>query len=114
MRSRSPRGFLIGRSIHGADEASRVAAEGGVDYLVFGPVYETISKPGRTAAGLDALRLVAATTTIPVLAVGGITRDRCAAIARTGAAGIAAIGLFASGSDDLGSVVADAARSFDA
>lgn len=114
VRRLSPRGFLIGRSIHGADEASRVDAEGGLDYLVFGPVYETMSKPGRTAAGLDALRHVAATTTVPVLAVGGITPDRFAAIGRTGAAGIAAIGLFASGFDDLAAVVAAAARAFDA
>ena len=112
VRALSPRGFLVGRSIHSADEAARVAAEGGLDYLVFGPVYETTSKPGRAAAGLDVLRHVAVMTTVPVLAVGGITRERLAAIGRTGAAGIAAIGLFACGFDDLTAVVRDAARSF--
>jgi len=113
VRPLSPRGFVIGRSIHTADEAARVVADGGLDYLVFGPVYETISKPGRTPAGLDALRAVAASTTIPVLAVGGVTRDRFASIGRAGAAGMAAIGLFASAADDLAAVVTAADLAFE-
>jgi thiamine-phosphate diphosphorylase len=113
VRPLSPRGFVIGRSIHSADEAARVVADGGLDYLVFGPVYETISKPGRTPAGLDALRGVVASTTIPVLAVGGVTRDRFGSIGRAGAAGMAAIGLFASAADDLAAVVAAADLAFE-
>lgn len=94
-RMMAPSPFLIGRSVHDPDEAQRVTAESGLDYLVFGPVFETSSKPGRAAAGLDALRSVVSRTTLPVLGVGGVTRERVVALTDAGAAGFAAISLFA-------------------
>jgi len=90
-----PPAFLIGRSVHSVAEAVKVSGDGAIDYLVFGNVFETASKPGREAAGLDQLGRVSAATTLPVLAIGGVTPDRAFAIARAGAAGIAAIGVFA-------------------
>jgi len=94
-RTIAPRPFLIGRSVHDPDEAQRVTDEGGLDYLVFGPVFETSSKPGRPAVGLEALRSVVSRTTLPVLAVGGVTNERAAMLTGVGAAGFAAISLFA-------------------
>jgi thiamine-phosphate pyrophosphorylase len=94
-RTMAPTPFLIGRSVHDAEETERVAQEGGLDYLIFGPVFETSSKPGSPPAGLDALRLVVSRTTLPVIAVGGVTSDRIAAVTAAGAVGFAAISLFA-------------------
>jgi thiamine-phosphate diphosphorylase len=92
-RSLAPAGFLIGRSVHAAAEARGAAA--GADYLVAGTVFATPSKPGRTELlGPDGLASIAATAGRPVLAIGGITIERAAVVARAGAAGIAAIGLF--------------------
>jgi thiamine-phosphate pyrophosphorylase len=88
-------GFLIGRSIHSKEEAARVCAEGGIDYLIFGTVFSTTSKPGVAAAGVATLADVANTVRVPVLAVGGITVETMHGLGRTGAAGIAAIGMFA-------------------
>jgi thiamine-phosphate pyrophosphorylase len=93
-RTMAPRSFLIGRSVHDADEARRVTEDGGLDYLVFGPVFDTSSKPGRSGAGVEALRAVVSGTVVPVLAVGGITQDRVATVSAAGAAGFAAISLF--------------------
>ena len=95
-RSIAPLGFLIGRSIHSVDEA-RGARTAGADYLLFGNVFETSSKPGRPGAGLEALRAVADATPLPVLALGGVTRARVPALLAAGAAGFAAITLFADG-----------------
>jgi thiamine-phosphate pyrophosphorylase len=95
VRTMAPSPFVIGRSVHDPDEAQRVTNEGGLDYLVFGPVFETSSKPGREAAGLDALRSVVRRTTLPVLGVGGVTSERVTALTEAGAAGFAAISLFA-------------------
>ena len=95
VRTMAPRPFLIGRSIHDAPEAERVTHEGGLDYLIFGPVFETSSKPGSPPAGLEALRSVVSRTTLPVIAVGGVTNDRIAAVTTAGAVGFAAISLFA-------------------
>jgi thiamine monophosphate synthase len=58
-------------------------------------VFATSSKPGAAAAGVEALAAVAAATSLPVLAVGGVTAGQARELARTGAAGCAAIGLFA-------------------
>jgi len=100
IRRIAPAGFLIGRSVHSVEEALAVTESGAVDYLIFGSVFETGSKPGREAAGLDALGAVSTATTVPVLAVGGMSASRAGSVARTGASGIAAIGLFADASVD--------------
>jgi thiamine-phosphate pyrophosphorylase len=113
VRELAPAGFLVGRSVHDAGEARRVSAAGGLDYLMFGPVYETASKPGRAAAGLAALRSVAAATPLPVLAVGGMSPDRALAAAGAGAAGFAAIGFFAASPDRVQVQLLQAGLAFD-
>lgn len=105
----APSGFLVGRSIHSPDEAGAMGAS--VDYLMFGTVFETTSKPGRGPAGCAALGAAVGATPVPVLAVGGVTVDNAVEVARTGAAGVAAIGLFSS--LDTPSVVVRVARAFD-
>jgi thiamine monophosphate synthase len=67
------------------------AEQDGADFVIFGPVFET---PGKTPVGLDALRKVATAVKIPVLAIGGITRENTGRVIETGAAGIAAIRMF--------------------
>lgn len=94
MRCHLPPGFLVGRSVHGVAEARRVAAEGGVDYLLLGTVYPSGSKPGRAPCGVGALAGAARAVRIPVLAIGGVTVDNTREVLCAGAAGIAAIGLF--------------------
>lgn len=87
--------FVIGRSVHRVDEAVEVSAGGSLDYLLFGTVFETASKPaGHLTAGLEPLMQICATVPVPVLAIGGITLERAPDVARTGAAGLAGIGLF--------------------
>jgi len=84
--------WLIGRSVHTASEA---AAAVETDYLIFGTVFPTRSKPDAApVAGLDGLRAACASTAVPVLAIGGITPGRVADCRRSGAAGVAAIGAF--------------------
>jgi thiamine-phosphate pyrophosphorylase len=114
VRSIVPESFLVGRSVHSADEARAVEAAGGCDYLVFGTVYPSLSKPvGHPVAGLEALACVCASVRLPVLAIGGVTVDRLADVAAAGAAGAAAIGLFALGAQaELDEIVAHARRVF--
>jgi thiamine-phosphate pyrophosphorylase len=100
VRSIAPAGFTIGRSVHSEAEAVAAERSGGCDYLIFGAIFETVSKPpGHAVAGVDALARVCAAVSLPVLAIGGIAAGRAVEIARAGAAGIAGIGLFARGSD---------------
>lgn len=62
---------LIGRSTTNPEEMERAIAEG-ADYVGVGPVYETPTKAGKTAAGLDYVRYAAEHCPIPWFAIGGI------------------------------------------
>ena len=93
--------FLIGRSVHSATEAAAVSNEGGADYLLLGTVLPTSSKPGILhVAGLAELAAGVRAANIPVLAIGGVTLETLPEVARTGAAGFAAIGFFMEGAVD--------------
>jgi thiamine-phosphate pyrophosphorylase len=87
--------FLIGASTHSLEEA-RAARDGGADFVVFGPVFETESKRAYgPPQGLDKLRLVTSDLKgFPVLAIGGTTLDNAASCYQAGASGIAGIRLF--------------------
>jgi len=94
VRTIVPPGFVIGRSVHGRDEALAVARD--ADYLIAGTVFPTTSKPGRIdLLGPHGLGSIASAVRLPVLAIGGITVERAAVVAAAGAAGVAAVGLFA-------------------
>ncbi|HLH37977.1 MAG TPA: thiamine phosphate synthase [Bryobacteraceae bacterium] len=93
-RAIAPPNFLIGVSCHAVDEVRTAEAEG-ADYVFFGPVFAPLSKTSPLAPrGLDALAEAARAVRIPVLALGGITRENAAACAAAGAAGIAGISIF--------------------
>jgi thiamine-phosphate pyrophosphorylase len=82
---------LIGYSAHSHDEAMN-AFKAGADYVIFSPIYETPSKAGvLEPIGLAPLRRLAQAQTGPVIALGGISADNIGEVARTGAAGVAAI-----------------------
>ncbi len=78
-----------------------------VDYLIAGTVFQTASKPGAaTLLGPAGLRAIVCAAAVPVLAIGGVTLDSVKDVARAGAAGLAAIGLFAASGDLAGTVAA--------
>jgi len=89
-------GFLVGVSCHSVDDVLQAEAEG-ADYVVFGPVFPPLSKSsGLEPKGLDGLAGAAAAVRIPVLALGGVTKENSAACVSAGAAGVAAISMFQS------------------
>jgi thiamine-phosphate pyrophosphorylase len=103
VRAIAPPGFLIGTSVRSGGEAVSAA---GSDYLLAGTVFPTPSKPEMTAfLGLDGLAAVVRSTTLPVLAVGGITVEHAAGVAAVGARGVAAIGLFTNANRPIKEVV---------
>lgn len=85
--------LIYGQSTHSFDEARR-AFEQGADYVLFGPVFPTPSKPNLgndDIPGLDGLETVTNRVDGPVLALGGITPDRVPACLDAGAYGVAGI-----------------------
>jgi thiamine-phosphate pyrophosphorylase len=88
--------FLVGASTHSIEEAT-AARDGGADFAVIGPIFETASKLeygrplGLQTLGEAARRL----TPFPVLALGGISLENAQQCLRAGARGVAGISLFA-------------------
>jgi thiamine-phosphate pyrophosphorylase len=86
--------FLIGVSTHSIAEAG-LAEEGGADFIVCGPVYDTPSKKSfGPPLGLERFAEICGAVKIPTLALGGINLSNYREPLRRGAAGVAAIGLF--------------------
>ncbi len=95
IRRLAPVGFLIGRSVHSPAEAAAVTQDGGCDYLIFGTVFRSRNKPhGHPVAGLKGLREVCRATSLPVIAVGGISIENTAEVVAAGAQGVAGIDMF--------------------
>lgn len=80
----------LGISVHSLHEA-KIAEEYGADYLLFGHVYASASKPDSVARGLDALAEVCSSIKVPVIAIGGIQPDNIQAVRSAGARGAAVI-----------------------
>jgi thiamine-phosphate pyrophosphorylase len=72
VRERVGEDLLVGLSTHSPEQLER-ALGAGVDEVSVGPVYETPTKPGRPAAGLDYVRHAAVRAPgVPWFAIGGI------------------------------------------
>jgi len=94
---------IIGRSTHSLAQL-RAALREPVDYVAIGPVFATATKPDAEAVvGLELLRAARALTERPLVAIGGIDRDRAAQVAAAGADGLAVIQALLEGADLEGS-----------
>src|SRR3954454_1469830 len=79
---------LVGLSTHSAaqvDAAEAADAESRPNQISVGPVWETPTKPGRPAAGLELLGHASNPTTIPWFAIGGIDLENVADVVASGA-----------------------------
>jgi thiamine-phosphate pyrophosphorylase len=76
--------LVIGRSTHSPAQLHSALASA-ADYLSVGPVWETPTKAGRPAAGLDYVRYAAANATKPWFAIGGIDIANIDAVVAAGA-----------------------------
>lgn len=94
VRSNVPDGFIIGKSAHSISEIEN--AKKSVDYLFFGPIFDTPSKIGIIESkGVEELkRAVDAASPRPVIALGGIKIQNVNEVSKSGVIGIAGIGLF--------------------
>lgn len=76
---------LVGKSTHSLQQAIAAQAEG-ADYIGFGPLFATPTKPGRPAIGMDDIAAVhAAVTEIPIFCIGGVKLENLAGLVACGA-----------------------------
>ena len=75
---------LIGKSTHSVAQAV-AAEEEGADYIGFGPLHATPTKPGRPAIGLEDIRRVHELVKIPIFCIGGIKLENLSSVLAAGA-----------------------------
>lgn len=87
-------GSIVGLSTHTAAQLERALREP-IDYVAVGPVFGTDTKAtGYQPIGVEAVRSAAARAAahdIPLVAIGGITRDRALEVLAAGARSVAMI-----------------------
>lgn len=93
---------IVGISTHSVAEAEAAAASG-ADYIGFGPIFATATKDAGAPKGVAAIRDVRDAVAIPVIAIGGISAERCPDLLAAGASGVAVASALA-GSDPQESV----------
>lgn len=82
---------LIGVSCYDQPALAVAAVAAGADYVAFGSVWPSRSKPGAVRAPLELLGRMARELPVPVVAIGGISRDNAAATIAAGAHCVAVI-----------------------
>jgi thiamine-phosphate pyrophosphorylase len=79
---------LVGRSCQTLKHLLSAQCEG-VDYVGFGSVFKTKTKPDRLPMDLDLLKEVSRRANVPVFAIGGITRKNIAVVRSCGISRVA-------------------------
>ncbi|MEX2212181.1 MAG: thiamine phosphate synthase [Gaiellaceae bacterium] len=81
---------LVGLSTHSLEQLEAAQREP-VDYVAVGPVFETPTKPGRAAVGLELVRAAAELDGLPWFAIGGIDLENAAEVVAAGAQRLAVV-----------------------
>ena len=76
---------IVGVTCHDSRHLALIAAEKGADYVAFGAFFPTGTKKPKARAQLETLRWWSEMTTVPVVAIGGITPENCPPLVEAGA-----------------------------
>lgn len=74
----------VGKSTHSFDQAIRALYEG-ADYIGFGPIFATPTKPSYAPIGLEQIAMVHDAVRIPIFCIGGIKLDNLPKVIEAGA-----------------------------
>jgi thiamine-phosphate pyrophosphorylase len=83
---------IVGVTCHASRHLAMEAGEAGADYVAFGAFFPTATKDAPTRADVELIEDWTMATTVPCVAIGGITADNCGGIVRAGADFIAVSG----------------------
>ena len=89
-RAKVGRPILVGKSTHGLEQA-RAAQSEGADYIGFGPIFPTPTKPDYTPIGLADIGQVHADVSLPIFCIGGIKMDNLVPLIAAGARRVAIV-----------------------
>lgn len=89
-RAKAGRQIIVGRSTHSLEQANAALAEG-ADYIGFGPIFATPTKPDYKPIGMENIRLVQEQVTVPIFCIGGIKIDNLGEVTAAGAKRVAIV-----------------------
>jgi thiamine-phosphate pyrophosphorylase len=110
-RAAAGRPVIIGKSTHSLAQA-RAAEEQGADYIGFGPLFATPTKPGRPAIGLEDIRTAYSEVNIPIFCIGGIKNENLAEVIAAGAQRVVIVSGWLK-ADDIAAAVAHTRRTLE-
>ncbi len=84
VRQKTARDVLVGKSTHSLEQA-RAAQEEGADYIGFGPIFATPTKPDYPPIGLENIKRVHTELDLPVFCIGGINIHNLQSVIDAGA-----------------------------
>ena len=83
-RRKAGRRILVGKSTHSLQQAIAAQREG-ADYIGFGPIFATPTKPDYAPIGLSDIGRVHAEVSVPIFCIGGINIDNLQSVIDAGA-----------------------------
>jgi thiamine-phosphate pyrophosphorylase len=101
---------IVGLSTH-TEEQVKVAQTLPIDYISVGPIWETPTKEGRPATGLELISFAAASSTLPFFAIGGIAPGNAPRVIEAGARRLCVVRAIRD-ADDPAAAAAELRRAF--
>jgi len=89
-RKKTGRNILVGKSTHNLEQALAAQHEG-ADYIGFGPIFATPTKPDYQPIGLKQIESVHRNVPLPIFCIGGIKIDNLEQVIAAGARRIAIV-----------------------
>jgi thiamine-phosphate pyrophosphorylase len=83
-RRKAGREIVVGKSTHSLEQALAAQREG-ADYIGFGPIFATPTKPDYMPIGLEEISRVHAEVSLPIFCIGGINIDNLQSVIDAGA-----------------------------
>lgn len=90
--------IFVGKSTHSLDQAVAAQAEQ-ADYIGFGPLYATGTKPDYVPIGLQDITRVHELVSLPIFCIGGVNEARASEILQAGARRVVVVSAFLLASD---------------
>jgi thiamine-phosphate pyrophosphorylase len=100
-RRKAGRAVLIGKSTHSIGQALAAQREG-ADYIGFGPIFATPTKPDYPPIGLTDIRRLHAEISKPIFCIGGINNDNLQSVIEAGAKRVVMVSALLKAHDIIG------------
>jgi thiamine-phosphate pyrophosphorylase len=89
-RRKAGRSVLVGKSTHSLDQVCAAQREG-ADYIGFGPIFATPTKPDYKPIGLKGIKQAHLAVNLPIFCIGGVKIDNLKKVIAAGACRVAIV-----------------------